>query len=725
MKLHRIIQTSLTTWIGASLLAMAAPAQKSNAGLLRQEVKQNNIGISLQRVARQLDSVIAEYDRNGLEGDNLDTLRRFRGMLNQLTGAEVATVVKQLQAAQIIGADPKQASENAIGAFSGQKQVIVSLKQIYLDWQLQQEFRLLSTRYERLAKAQHGNLQRAVEMVAKSRGSNNYTYREEAKIDLRIQELDQVGINDEAKLLTALLEKLDKEFAGTEEKRAANALAEVKADLQPALNGAITDLKGKAIKSAAGFEQNAHRSLVELVRLLAPERSREETIHKAIKDIKDVMAQQENVMAETKELKDGKQEDTDSLERRQAELAFQTDLIRQDVKDVVSEAADELKQSRDNQQTVRSILSNTQAHPETKALQAPEQQELALENLDDAKNALEDELKKMAENRQNPKDKLDQLKELAKKVAELKEAEKKIQTNAEKLDNLPEPTPSQQEEAEAARHLAAKQAAEAKQIASHLEQVLKKAPEEIKAAAEIAAKKAEEITANLPQIEERAKNGRANVKPETAKAAEALKKAAEQAKTAEAKAQAEFEKGFAEVKKEFEKAAEALAEIEKKKEAQPAHKTARQAKAWAKQAAEMAAKAEVEPRMLEHMAKETGKLLPKIEEQVKQAGADVKPELAKAAEALKKAAEKARAAKQKAQAAAEPNYAEAKKQFENAKQALAEAQQKAEDVRNMNPEKREGLEAEAKEQENVKGETKKTQQDATEVSPEAAEAQPE
>ena len=148
-------------------------------------------------------------NRNGLEGDDVDTLRRFRGMLNQLTGAEVAGVVKQLKAAQIIGANPKGASENAIGAFSGQKQVIVSLKQIYLDWQLQQEFRTLSTRYERRAKTQHGNLQRAVEMVTKSRGSYSSASREDVKIDLRIQELDQVGINDEAKVLATLLEKLD------------------------------------------------------------------------------------------------------------------------------------------------------------------------------------------------------------------------------------------------------------------------------------------------------------------------------------------------------------------------------------------------------------------------------------------------------------------------------------------------------------------------------------
>ena len=111
MNLNRIILIAVLAMVCAPLLAVAAPAQKSYSGLLRQEVKQSNIGISLQRVASQLDAVIAEYNRNGLEGDDVDTLRRFRGMLNQLTGAEVAGVVKQLKAAQIIDPNPKRASD--------------------------------------------------------------------------------------------------------------------------------------------------------------------------------------------------------------------------------------------------------------------------------------------------------------------------------------------------------------------------------------------------------------------------------------------------------------------------------------------------------------------------------------------------------------------------------------------------------------------------------------
>ena len=138
MKINRILLT------GAALLPLAlsaAPATKVSANrsdqLLRQELKQERIGATLDRVASQIKSVITEYQLNGLEGDDLDTLVRFHGMLGQLSDQDVAKIVKQLG---LTRADGKTGG-NAFGAFYGQKQVIVKLEQIYLEWQTQQIFR--------------------------------------------------------------------------------------------------------------------------------------------------------------------------------------------------------------------------------------------------------------------------------------------------------------------------------------------------------------------------------------------------------------------------------------------------------------------------------------------------------------------------------------------------------------------------------------------------------
>ena len=97
-------------------------------------------------MARQLDAVIEEYDRNGRKATMLIP-QRFRGMLNNLTRSEVTKIVKQLEQARLLKAENNQ---NAFGAFAGQKQVTVQLEQIYLEWQQQQIFRELSSRFNRL-----------------------------------------------------------------------------------------------------------------------------------------------------------------------------------------------------------------------------------------------------------------------------------------------------------------------------------------------------------------------------------------------------------------------------------------------------------------------------------------------------------------------------------------------------------------------------------------------
>ena len=121
MKLNHIIVAGLA--LLPLFLDAATPTSTRNDGLLRQELSQERIGTSLQRVARQLDSVIAEYDRNGLEGDDVDTLKRFRGMLNNLTQSEVHKIVKQLENARLIQKDNTKASTNAFGAFAGGQEV--------------------------------------------------------------------------------------------------------------------------------------------------------------------------------------------------------------------------------------------------------------------------------------------------------------------------------------------------------------------------------------------------------------------------------------------------------------------------------------------------------------------------------------------------------------------------------------------------------------------------
>src|SRR2546423_10880331 len=95
--------------VGAILCTTSIlPAQNAagpNDRILQQELKQQQIRTTTQRVADQLASIIAEFDRNGIAGEDLKVLRAIRGVLGKLTDKDMDKVLAFLQEARM-SADP-------------------------------------------------------------------------------------------------------------------------------------------------------------------------------------------------------------------------------------------------------------------------------------------------------------------------------------------------------------------------------------------------------------------------------------------------------------------------------------------------------------------------------------------------------------------------------------------------------------------------------------------
>ncbi len=386
--------------------AAPKPETKSNRrdGLPRQKLAQERIGTTLDRVSRQLDSIIAEYDRNELEGDDVEALKRFRTMLTSLAGSQVKQIVDQLEKAHRAQDDAAKANNSALDAFSSQKIILAQLNKIYLEWELQQIFRELSNRFMRLSFSQRNNMLRAVETVKQYSGLIPRNAGETLRIDLRIQELDQTGINDEAAALVKILRQLDKKHSPYIEPRPNAALKLVKSDLNPALEAAIKEIQDVAkgaeessLEKAALTERSARNTMIKLARLLAPKRDDEEVIRQAIQDIEQAIGDQENIQDDTTALKDDNDPRPEDLGRAQADLVDRTDFIREDVADIVPSAAQDLGESTDSQQQARGVLSDTSATPAEQAAQAPPQQQEALESFVEAKEALEEALEALTE----------------------------------------------------------------------------------------------------------------------------------------------------------------------------------------------------------------------------------------------------------------------------------------------------------------------------------------
>ena len=373
---------------------IGAPNKKATS-LLLQRRGQIGINDSLKRVKTQLIEIIAEYNRNGLEGDDLDALKRFQGMLNKLTDEEITNILKQLEDSNLLKGD--KTKDSALLAFDTQKNVITELNTIYLEWQQEQIFRELSDRFMKLSNIQRINMRQAVKTAQTHNQIIPTNPSEEYKIDIRIQELDQTGISDEADALIKKLEALNKKLSRYIEPRPSLAIKIINTDLKPAIQGSVKDIQDYNLSNAALKERTSYIAMINIARILAPKRDDEEVIRQALRDVEQSIKEQQEILDDTNALDEVENPNPEELSQDQADLVDQTDFIRQDITELVPTAAQELGLSTDNQQEARAALSESTASPETAAETAAAEQQAALENFADAQAALEEALEAFGE----------------------------------------------------------------------------------------------------------------------------------------------------------------------------------------------------------------------------------------------------------------------------------------------------------------------------------------
>ncbi|SVC83000.1 uncharacterized protein METZ01_LOCUS335854, partial [marine metagenome] len=284
----------ISAWSGS-----AAPIKKST-GLIQQRNGQTNIKASLKRVETQLNGIIAEYGRNRLEGDDLNALKRFQGMLSKLTDEEITKILKQLEDSNLLKGD--KTKDSALLAFDTQKNVITELNTIYLEWQQEQIFRELSDRFMKLSNVQRINMRQAVKTVQTHNQIIPTNPSEEYKIDIRIQELDQTGISDEADALIKKLEALNKKLSRYIEPRPSLAIKIINTDLKPAIQGSVKDIQDYNLSNAALKERTSYIAMINIARILAPKRDDEEVIRQALRDVEQSIKEQQEILDDTNAL---------------------------------------------------------------------------------------------------------------------------------------------------------------------------------------------------------------------------------------------------------------------------------------------------------------------------------------------------------------------------------------------------------------------------------------
>ena len=99
--------------------------------------------------------------------------------------------------------------------------------------------------------------------------------------------------------------------------RVYSTMEKITAELNPALDGAWTTSRIK-LASAAGNERRARDAMLDLARILAPKRDKEEVIRRAIRDIEKAMVDQEQVKSDTEKLEESEEIKAEPSSARQS-----------------------------------------------------------------------------------------------------------------------------------------------------------------------------------------------------------------------------------------------------------------------------------------------------------------------------------------------------------------------------------------------------------------------
>ncbi|HWB60628.1 MAG TPA: hypothetical protein VG733_14130, partial [Chthoniobacteraceae bacterium] len=119
----------------------AADAPAANTGELARsgQASQQEIQGDSRKLVTEIDAMIDEYERNGLKGDELDSLKKLRQTLASMSDQDMAKILDLLQQAGANTGDPKAALKALVDAYSAQKGVLSQLQRIINDYAAQQD----------------------------------------------------------------------------------------------------------------------------------------------------------------------------------------------------------------------------------------------------------------------------------------------------------------------------------------------------------------------------------------------------------------------------------------------------------------------------------------------------------------------------------------------------------------------------------------------------------
>jgi len=262
---HPWILAFLACFPGAFL-----PLAAQDASLETSYRSQSQIQRQAKQIVAHIDAIIFDYTRNGLQGEELEALKRTRQKLSESSDAEMAQILELLATAKSGG----EGEEKLLEAFEGQKGVLSVLRNLMTEYNERRDMASVPLILRSIVERQESNLAAAVQLarsINPSRGLSDFQTR---MVDAQYEE--QRGINQQFGQWVASMEVLA--FSPEEETAARfqNTLrAAQRMGVSTLLGQSLEALDSEQVVTATSFEKRAVDSLKQLLLSLDKETSLE------------------------------------------------------------------------------------------------------------------------------------------------------------------------------------------------------------------------------------------------------------------------------------------------------------------------------------------------------------------------------------------------------------------------------------------------------------------
>ncbi|MCH2332057.1 MAG: hypothetical protein MK312_11065, partial [Roseibacillus sp.] len=302
-------------WRGlfGSLLWLGPLVVQAETSLLRQEQGQQRVSNTTATSAVTLAELVDEFERNGLEGSDVETLNGIQKVIGSVSSELMPRIVGQLKAART-GSDDTARRVEALNAYAGQKSASFQLRQVLLEYQRQLALYQIAERVQALGDRQSANLHEGVALIMASQKPSAARRKNDFAISRQLQQTEQKALEKEVGLVLSTLGEMEEAFAGSLENRPREAMAfAIEKKLAVTLQAACLDLTSDRPMSAASHEKSARDTLWRLVAILQPDRDPLDRLLDALEDIDRLIAGEKALIESTEDLDDRKRAEAEEL----------------------------------------------------------------------------------------------------------------------------------------------------------------------------------------------------------------------------------------------------------------------------------------------------------------------------------------------------------------------------------------------------------------------------